>query len=372
MTRRPPEPPAASASGPALASRLQEALLSSPYTLPAGGALALAVATLTVLGLLRRRRQPASPSAEAAPPAGDPSLDLEDAPALPTVPERPPRPGFAEVLAASREPAEEAPPFEEPTQEVTTAPAQRASDPIAEADVYLAYGRSDEAAALLKAAMQAEPRRADIAFKLLELHAARQDVDAFEAVADEMYTRTGGQGPEWSRVAALQRTLAVQDDLPPFEEASVPAQPSASAAGPARPSDTGPAVSAAAAPVAAAVATAPAVSRAAVAPPRQEPTLGPEPVDLPAADFALDMDIAQSSTRDDIPRDAMDLGDFDRTEPVLPSGSTGDPLERKLALAEEFIQIGDVDGARDLLGEVGSQGDGALRERARRLLDALG
>ena len=49
----------------------------------------------------------------------------------------------------------------------------------------------------------------------------------------------------------------------------------------------------------------------------------------------------------------------------------GDPLDRKLALAEEFIQIGDVEGARALLDEVGAKGDGPLRARAQRLLRTL-
>ena len=106
---------------------------------------------------------------------------------------------------------------------------------------------------------------------------------------------------------------------------------------------------------------------------RQEPTLGPEPTDLPATDFALDMDVdTADATRPAAARGGLDLGGVDRTEAAPPPGPAGNPLERKLALAEEFIQIGDVEGARDLLGEVGSQGDGALRERARRLLDALG
>jgi pilus assembly protein FimV len=241
---------------------------------------------------------------------------------------------------------------------VETQPSARPADPLAEAEVYLAYGRGDEAVALLRAAMDAEPRRSDIAFKLLELHASRQEVEAFEAVADVMYQRTGGQGPEWSRVVALQRTLVPEDDaMPPIDE-PVPAAPARvvtpSAAAPAAPPP---------APVAAALQPAA----------RQEPTLGPEPTDLPATDFALDMDV---DTADATPpaggRGGLDLGGVDRTEAAPPPGPAGNPLERKLALAEEFIQIGDVEGARDLLGEVGSQGDGALRERARRLLDALG
>jgi pilus assembly protein FimV len=48
-----------------------------------------------------------------------------------------------------------------------------------------------------------------------------------------------------------------------------------------------------------------------------------------------------------------------------------DPLARKLELAEEFRQIGDMEGARDLLQEVVSKADGALKAKAQGMLDAL-
>ena len=49
----------------------------------------------------------------------------------------------------------------------------------------------------------------------------------------------------------------------------------------------------------------------------------------------------------------------------------GDPLMRKVELAEEFRQIGDVDGARDLLEEVLGKATGTLRAKAQAMLDAL-
>jgi pilus assembly protein FimV len=48
-----------------------------------------------------------------------------------------------------------------------------------------------------------------------------------------------------------------------------------------------------------------------------------------------------------------------------------DPLARKLELAEEFRQIGDMEGARDLLEEVVAKASGSLKSRAQSLLDAL-
>jgi pilus assembly protein FimV len=50
----------------------------------------------------------------------------------------------------------------------------------------------------------------------------------------------------------------------------------------------------------------------------------------------------------------------------------GDPLTRQLELAEEFRQIGDVEGARDVLQELINQVDsGPLYEKAKALLDSL-
>ena len=49
----------------------------------------------------------------------------------------------------------------------------------------------------------------------------------------------------------------------------------------------------------------------------------------------------------------------------------GDPLARKLELAEEFRQIGDMEGARDLLQEVVSKASGSLKSKAEGMLKDL-
>ena len=49
----------------------------------------------------------------------------------------------------------------------------------------------------------------------------------------------------------------------------------------------------------------------------------------------------------------------------------GDPLETKLALAEEFVSIGDEDGARALIEEVVSEATGEMRAKAQRALANL-
>ena len=50
---------------------------------------------------------------------------------------------------------------------------------------------------------------------------------------------------------------------------------------------------------------------------------------------------------------------------------TEDPLETKLALADEFVSIGDEDGARALIEEVVAEATGEMRAKAQRALANL-
>ncbi|MEP6972428.1 MAG: FimV/HubP family polar landmark protein, partial [Betaproteobacteria bacterium] len=49
-----------------------------------------------------------------------------------------------------------------------------------------------------------------------------------------------------------------------------------------------------------------------------------------------------------------------------------DPLATKLALADEFVSIGDDDGARALIEEVIAEATGELKAKAQRALASLG
>lgn len=76
-------------------------------------------------------------------------------------------------------------------------------DPVAEADVYMAYGRDAQAEEILLEAMQKDPNRLAIHAKLLEIYANRRSLKQFETLAAELYAQTAGVGPEWEKVAAL-------------------------------------------------------------------------------------------------------------------------------------------------------------------------
>ena len=76
-------------------------------------------------------------------------------------------------------------------------------DPVAEADVYLAYGRDLQAEEILKEALRINPQRIAIHAKLLEIYAKRRDTKAFEQLAGEVYGMTHGSGPEWAHICEL-------------------------------------------------------------------------------------------------------------------------------------------------------------------------
>lgn len=86
-------------------------------------------------------------------------------------------------------------------------------DPLAEADVYLAYGRDLQAEEILKEALRTDPNRLVLHQKLAEIYAKRHDRKAFEATAQTLRNLTQGQGPEWQRLADQGRILDPENAL---------------------------------------------------------------------------------------------------------------------------------------------------------------
>ncbi|MDR1424667.1 MAG: hypothetical protein LBI92_08710 [Azoarcus sp.] len=80
-------------------------------------------------------------------------------------------------------------------------------DPVAEADVYMAYGRDTQAEEILNDALKADPKRGAIYVKLLEIYAQRQDLAQFETTATELFERTQGQGRDWDKAVQMGRKL---------------------------------------------------------------------------------------------------------------------------------------------------------------------
>lgn len=307
-------------------------------------------------------------------------------------------------------------------------------DPVAEADVYLAYGRDLQAEEILKEAMRANPERMAIRVKLLEVYVKRRDIKGFELLATQVYTMTQGSGEDWEKAQELGRQIDPENPLyqpggaptlevgpggkvieplaattlphaakpAPFapEESSLPPEPAPAGLdldldldAPSAPSplameatkpiprDEGPASDNSPLdfelPL---VDTGPA--------PLDEPIPTPEmsfgeradatpPAVMDALDFDLG-DLAPPAAAPSQPaaldtgEPALDFSDFGLGPDSLPPIGDGDPLARKLELAEEFRQIGDLEGARDLLDEVIAKADGALKAKAQAMLSSLG
>ena len=106
-------------------------------------------------------------------------------------------------------------------------------DPVAEADVYMAYGRDAQAEEILIEALRKDPQRTAIHVKLLEIYANRKSVKQFDTLASELYAQTGGEGSEWEKVAALGAALDPENPLyaagRSVAQAEVGAAPDASA-----------------------------------------------------------------------------------------------------------------------------------------------
>jgi pilus assembly protein FimV len=86
-------------------------------------------------------------------------------------------------------------------------------DPVAEADVYLAYGRDLQAEEILKEAMRLNPTRVAVHSKMLEIYAKRRDLKSFDILATEIYTLTQGSGPVWEHARELGISLFPDNPL---------------------------------------------------------------------------------------------------------------------------------------------------------------
>jgi pilus assembly protein FimV len=301
-------------------------------------------------------------------------------------------------------------------------------DPVAEADVYLAYGRDLQAEEILKEAQRSDPDRLAIRTKLLEVYAKRADLKTFEAQARQLQGLTGARGEDWTKAQELGRQIdptnplyaeggeypmvdtdpmplhpvaeepdemtlirppAKDEGHPDFSSTDLPlpidfensVQPHAPAPAPAtqavpltepmnmnmEPGDTmrQPHAGAAAAPPFE-VSDFDLETRH-VGPSATPPAATPAPA-APSIDFDfgdLSLDLDKPPAHESETANVPEL-DLPGSHP------DSEPMARKIELADEFRRIGDHEGARELLEEVVSKADGSLKARAQTMLDALG
>ncbi|MBU1395426.1 MAG: hypothetical protein KKE84_04690 [Gammaproteobacteria bacterium] len=284
-------------------------------------------------------------------------------------------------------------------------------DPIAEAEVYMAYGRDAQAEEILKEAISNNPDRHEIRVKLLEIYAAQHNTVTFEAVAGELYAALGGQSnPLWDKACEMGRSIdptnplygGVQSSAAPVATVAATA---AVAGGAVTFADESAPQSVADMQSAAPVETesAPEPESDAVttsgplefesaghvlnfdAPSEEEkaPEAGYAEMDTLGLDFDLpDLDLP--ATADDAL--TLDLGldedngpdsKFDFSGLDLDLGEAGgnelelDEVGTKLDLARAYVEMGDKEGAREILNEVLAEGSDKQKADAKGMLSSL-
>jgi len=96
------------------------------------------------------------------------------------------------------------------------------ADPLAEADVYLAYGRFQQAEDLIKEALKSDAEREDLNLKLLEIYLAGRNQSSFDEHAKGILARIeDNQDPQWEKIAEMGRELS--PDNPMYQAGNVAA-----------------------------------------------------------------------------------------------------------------------------------------------------
>ena len=87
-------------------------------------------------------------------------------------------------------------------------------DPLAEADFHMAYGLYDQAADLIRIAIQREPDRRDLKLKLLEVFFVWGNKEQFLSMARELSDSRGESGPgEWEKIVIMGKQIAPEDPM---------------------------------------------------------------------------------------------------------------------------------------------------------------
>ena len=253
-------------------------------------------------------------------------------------------------------------------------------DPVAEAEVYIAYGRDTQAEEILKEAMARDKSRHEITLKLLEIYHARKSATAFETVARELHDTVGDDSPVWAKAAAMGAQI----------------DPSNSLYGGAAGGGEVPAP-------------------AAHEKPDVDLVIGgggqAQMAGLSSGTPSFDLDIGGQKAEADLsttmapvtgldvpveaPKEEKSSFDFDLSSLDMPAGTTapqsaapaeglsdlsldlgsgggsGEGAGTKLELAKAYLEIGDKDGAKDILLEVAREGTPEQQAEAQKLIESL-
>lgn len=208
--------------------------------------------------------------------------------------------------------------------------------------------------------------------ELVTLYYSRRDVERFEAAAEAMHAHiTDPAQDEWQDVVHMGEDLAPGHPL--FDHHQAPAAPEHAASGHGFDIDD-------------------------YKDRDEQPTVvSPQPPSLPTgpkkvSEYNFNFDLTHPAAADSAASPAAAPDDitvvkphagqagWDEPETVMSHGAgqahepvdfSDDPVDTKLDLARAYLDMGDADGARAMLGEVLKEGSQMQRDTARRLLDGL-
>jgi len=236
----------------------------------------------------------------------------------------------------------------EPSQEEQVTHETTDNNPVTESEVYLAYGRIQQAEDVLQAALQRDPDDDTVRLKLLEVYHIAGNTAAFEQAASDFRDGVAEDDERWIKVATMGYTMAPQNDL---YRAGAPAQDTSGIAS--EPQDSGE---------------------------RQDNSIefdmdlsGMDSVAGAAADDDFGLDLGESRNRDqDLPETieyGLDqLDDEDGFDGTLASE---DEVTTKLDLARAYIDMDDKDSARSILGEVMEEGNTEQKQEAEKIFSQI-
>ncbi|MGB1140672.1 MAG: FimV/HubP family polar landmark protein, partial [Halioglobus sp.] len=214
-----------------------------------------------------------------------------------------------------------------------------AADALAEADIYIAYGRHRQAIDLLNNALASEPGTSVYLLKLIEIYAELNDRPS-ATVQMEKLVNMGDEGAIARAESVMEKFN--QESAAPVEEAPAPV---------------------------------------AEEPAGDAPGLAPNPLEMmpESGDDESDFEGLEIETEDEEDDDDLDLSadfeededeDEDDEELVIAADANG--LSTKMDLARAYLDMGDEDGARQILEEVIAEGSEELKAEARSLLERIG
>jgi pilus assembly protein FimV len=228
--------------------------------------------------------------------------------------------------------------FEEDVPEEDIVPIQGhdESDPITEADVYLAYGRIQQAEDVLQAALENTPDNAELRVKLLEVYHAGGNISAFDREASEFHDSVTEDDAQWLRVATMGFALSPSNEL--YRAGGIDSEKSGD----------------------------------------MEFDMDLSGMDDPVDDMDSDVNASPDDPGMDLP-DSIDFNLDDVSEEIEDEedASEGlldnaDEVATKLDLARAYMDMGDAEGARSILDEVMGEGNEEQKREAEDIIAQIG